>query len=130
MEPFEPSGTDQQDWPLDLRWSGWPCLGLGRCPQGASVYSRAVPTSWGVGWELEVGSVWLGYGVWGGEFAWPWDRAGTWGVPPDSGEDQCGSGSLREGVPWITIDRKIFSSSFLCLLFFSFPLLLPSSITL
>lgn len=30
-EPFDPSGTDQQEGPLDLRWSGWACLGSGRC---------------------------------------------------------------------------------------------------
>lgn len=47
LELFEPSGTDQQDWPLDLRWSDLACLGLDRYSQEASVYPRAVPTRWG-----------------------------------------------------------------------------------
>lgn len=64
QEPFELAGTDQQDWPLDLRWSGWALLGLGRCPQGASVYPMAAPTRWWVG--AKVGLVLFGHGIGGG----------------------------------------------------------------
>lgn len=39
-------------------------FGLGRCPQGASVYPVVVPSSWWVG--AKVGSVWSGHGIGGG----------------------------------------------------------------
>lgn len=122
QEPFAPPGTDRQDGPLDLRWSGWACLGLGSCPQGASVYPRAVPTRWEVG--AEVGAVLLGHGVGSGGDHIALGPVGTrgvspmlqwWGsvwtlyrVCPGGGE------SIREGLLWTKID--IFpSSSLLCL---------------
>lgn len=43
-------------------WMG--LFGLGRCPQGASVYPMVVPTRWWVG--AKVGSVWSGHGIGGG----------------------------------------------------------------
>lgn len=135
--PAAIQGTDQQDWPLDLRCSGWACLGLGRCPQEASVYPMAVPTRW--------------WGKGGLCLAWAWIR--KWGSPlgPETeqgpgehpmschrGEGQYGlcracpglqgRGGMREGLLWTKIDRDISP-----LFFPSLPsllLLLPFSLSL